>query len=296
MGYNGLIVTDALSMDAIDEFYGVDEAAVNALNAGANVLMATGTYEEQIQVLDGLFNALKNNKIDKNLLNDSYNRIVRLKKDIGLFDNPTIDYNEALKSCSSKEHKMLSKEAFEKSLTPLVNKNIFPIKKHATLYIAGQYGAKELSQSFYKEGFKTYYTALPNINNISEDEINKLISSIDEYLRDSDYFIFTTFSSEKPPLNKNQLLYAKLLKQYNKPLIIISLGLPYDMASLDFSDAFIATFALNRFIEPVTADNMLYDVLVDAIRDLLMGNIKPTGKLPVDIPGTIYKRGFNIDN
>jgi len=70
------------------------------------------------------------------------------------------------------------------------------------LYIAGQYGAKELSQSFYKEGFKVYYTTMPNINNFTEGEINRLISSIDKYLIESDYFIFTTFSSEKPPLHK----------------------------------------------------------------------------------------------
>jgi len=92
------------------------------------------------------------------------------------------------------------------------------------------------------------------------------------------------------------VLYANLLKQYNKPLIVISLGLPYDIASLDFSDAFIATYALNRFIEPVTVNKMLYDVLVNAIKDLLIGKIKATGKLPVDIPGTMYKRGYNIYN
>lgn len=296
MGFNGIIVTDALNMDAIDEFYNVDKAALNALNAGANVLMATGDYNEQTRILDGLFNALKNNKINKEMLNNSFNRMMKLKGNLGILDNPIIDYNKAVQACSSIEHKKLSKEAFEKSLTLLVNNNILPLKKNSTLYIAGPYGSKELSESFYRAGFKTYYTDLPNINNMSEDDINKTIKSVEKYLIDCDYFIFTTFSSEKPPLHKNQVLYAHLLEKYNKPIIIVSLGLPYDIISLNFSDAFIASYALNRFKEPMTVNKSLYSVLVDAVRDLLTGKIKPEGALPVNIPGTIYKRGYRVGN
>ena len=174
MGFNGIIVTDGLNMDAIDEFYNVDEAALNALNAGANVLMATGDYNEQMQILNGLFNALKNNKINKDMLNDSYNRIIKLKEGTGIINNPIIDYDRAVQACSSIEHKKLSKKAFEKSLTLLVNKNTLPIKKNSTLYIAGPYGSKELSESFYKAGFKTYYTDLPDINNMSEENFYNL--------------------------------------------------------------------------------------------------------------------------
>ena len=296
MGFNGIIVTDALNMDAIDKFYNVDEAALNALNAGANVLMATGDYNEQKQILDGLSNALKNNRINKEMLNYSYNHMMKLKGNLGIIDNPFMDYNKAVQACSSIEHKKLSKDAFEKSLTLLVNNDTLPIKNNSTLYVAGPYGSKELSESFYKAGFKTYYTELPNINNMSEEDINKIINSIEKYLRNCDYFIFTTFSSEKPPLHKNQVLFAHLLKNYNKPLIIISLGLPYDIISLNFSDAFIATYALNRFKEPMTINKGLYSVLIDAVRDLLTGGINPVGTLPVDIPGTIYKRGYRVSN
>lgn len=222
--------------------------------------------------------------------------MMKLKGNLGIIDNPFMDYNKAVQACSSIEHKKLSKDAFEKSLTLLVNNDTLPIKNNSTLYVAGPYGSKELSESFYKAGFKTYYTELPNINNMSEEDINKIINSIEKYLRNCDYFIFTTFSSEKPPLHKNQVLFAHLLKNYNKPLIIISLGLPYDIISLNFSDAFIATYALNRFKEPMTINKGLYSVLIDAVRDLLTGGINPVGTLPVDIPGTIYKRGYRVSN
>jgi beta-N-acetylhexosaminidase len=296
MGFNGIVVTDGLNMDAIDEFYNVDEAALNALNAGANVIMATGDYIEQIQILDGLFNALKNNKIDKEMLNNSYNRMMKLKEDTGIIDNPLINYDKAVEACSSIEHKNLSKESFEKSLTLLTNNNTLPIRKNTTLYIAGPYGSKELSESFYKAGFKTYYTDLPNINDMAEGTIKSIVKSIDKYLRDSDYFIFTTYSSEKPPLHKNQVLYANLLKDYNKPLIVVSLGLPYDIINLKFADAFIASYALNRFKEPMTLNKALYDVLVNAVRDIITGKVKAQGVLPVDIPGTIYKKGYHANN
>jgi beta-N-acetylhexosaminidase len=43
MGFEGIIVTDAMSMEAIDDHWGAGEAAVMAVKAGADIIMATGT-------------------------------------------------------------------------------------------------------------------------------------------------------------------------------------------------------------------------------------------------------------
>jgi len=53
-GYDGVVITDALMMKAVAERYGYARAAVLALQAGADMVLAQGSLEEQQQSLDAL--------------------------------------------------------------------------------------------------------------------------------------------------------------------------------------------------------------------------------------------------
>jgi beta-N-acetylhexosaminidase len=56
--YHGVIITDGMDMHAIAGRYGVGNAAVRALTAGADMVMALGTPETQEETLDAIANAL----------------------------------------------------------------------------------------------------------------------------------------------------------------------------------------------------------------------------------------------
>ncbi|GHF29412.1 beta-N-acetylhexosaminidase [Deinococcus metalli] len=57
-GYEGVIVTDSMGMKAIDDNYGRGEAAVMALRAGADLVMALGRREVQVATLEAMASAL----------------------------------------------------------------------------------------------------------------------------------------------------------------------------------------------------------------------------------------------
>lgn len=57
-GYDGVVITDALMMKAIAERYGYAKAAVLALNAGADMILAQGSLGEQAQAIQALQDAL----------------------------------------------------------------------------------------------------------------------------------------------------------------------------------------------------------------------------------------------
>ena len=79
LGYQGVIVTDQLHMQAITQHYSLGEAAVRALLAGNDILEGANFIEYAIQIRDALLAALKSGRITDARLNQSLQRIFRLK-------------------------------------------------------------------------------------------------------------------------------------------------------------------------------------------------------------------------
>ncbi len=75
-GYNGVIITDALNMTAISEYYGADEAAIKALKAGADMILMPEDFET---AYNGVLEAVKDGSIDEQRINDSLARVYRIK-------------------------------------------------------------------------------------------------------------------------------------------------------------------------------------------------------------------------
>lgn len=87
LGFTGVICTDSLSMQAIRDHDSSAEAAVMALNAGADILLMPASLPE---AFDGVLQAVQNGTISEERLNESVRRILTLKQKAGLeLDNRT---------------------------------------------------------------------------------------------------------------------------------------------------------------------------------------------------------------
>ena len=80
MGFDGVIVTDDLVMEAITQVYGVGEAAVQAVLAGNDLLCSTEYQAQYAAVLE----AVQRDQIPEDLINDAVLRILHWKQDLGL--------------------------------------------------------------------------------------------------------------------------------------------------------------------------------------------------------------------
>lgn len=77
-GYDGVIITDGMDMHAIAGRFGVGPAAVRALSAGADMVMALGTRETQQQTLDAIAAALACGELDAQAVRRSLARLAAL--------------------------------------------------------------------------------------------------------------------------------------------------------------------------------------------------------------------------
>ena len=76
MGYDGVVITDALNMGAISNHYTPGEACVLALSAGCDLLLVTDHFEESYQAVQ---EALRNGTFTMTRIDESVRRILLLK-------------------------------------------------------------------------------------------------------------------------------------------------------------------------------------------------------------------------
>lgn len=136
MGFNGVVISD---YGAIGETvtHGSSEnhkdAAKQAIEAGCDIDMMSECY------LQNLENLVKNGEIPEKLVDESVMRILELKNDLGLFENPYKDACEEdeKKYCFCEAHKELSRKAAEECIVLLKNEVLLPLKENQKIVVIG---------------------------------------------------------------------------------------------------------------------------------------------------------------
>ncbi len=126
LGFDGLIVTDALNMGGLGS-YSIKDRVVGAVKAGADCLLFVNFLGDISEIADMLEEAVNSGEITEKRLDESIYRIWKTKNDIGLFDTPT-----AIPCPESQKKKIESAaETVPKNAISIVRnrKNVIPLDK-----------------------------------------------------------------------------------------------------------------------------------------------------------------------
>ena len=135
MGFQGIIVSDSMAIQGTSpETY--EEQVISAVNCGMDMLMEGVRYDETRQII---INAVTNGRILLERIDDAATRIIRVKKNVGLFEDPfCINMTAGSEEPGSMKHRAVAEQLVEKSLVLLKNENrILPLKKGTKVYITG---------------------------------------------------------------------------------------------------------------------------------------------------------------
>ena len=120
-GYDGVVITDSLVMKALHERHGQARAAVAALQAGADMVMALGTREEQAKVIDAIAGARADGTLAHSRLACACGRLDRLAERFPAASRPypadTRAADEALMNRASAESLVATGDARAPSRT-----------------------------------------------------------------------------------------------------------------------------------------------------------------------------------
>lgn len=138
MGFKGVVITDAMNMAAITEKFNETQAVVEALAAGADMICmpASGIsnasgMQRMDDLIKGVVDAVKSNKLSRTRLNDAVKRIVTLKQKRGILDYRAADYTlqNAEATIRSDSHLNTERKIAAKAVTVVRNTNkTLPLK------------------------------------------------------------------------------------------------------------------------------------------------------------------------
>lgn len=89
LGFKGVVITDDMTMEAVTKTMAIGPAAVQAVKAGADIVLVGHEAAKQQAVLDALLQAASSGNIPQSAIDDSVYRIAKLKRIAGIGDRPT---------------------------------------------------------------------------------------------------------------------------------------------------------------------------------------------------------------
>jgi len=87
LNYDGVVITDDLSMGAIAKNFKLDQAALATVKAGSDILLVAHSYESAKTIFDTLISAVKSGEISESRIDESVYRILALKQQYKLSDD-----------------------------------------------------------------------------------------------------------------------------------------------------------------------------------------------------------------
>lgn len=273
--FSGLIVTDAMDMQGLTRQFPPGEAAVRALEAGADVLLMPSNPEEVIRAVS---NAVREGRLTRKRIEESTAKILAAKARVGLDRNRFVNVEQISDIIESPEATEKAQEAADRAVTLVKNgDSIVPLQnpEQACWFILtesrGSQQGRRLQDELVKRSKDNRYVVLDPIAPAIEVEqaIQKMQNCQTNVVA---AFVSSSEYKGKMPMAGNFPALVTTLLSTKTPLVLVALGSPYLLRSYPSVGAYLATYSAAPLSE-VSVVKALY------------GEIAITGKLPVTIPG-----------
>jgi len=130
----GIVVSDLFSIDGLKGTHHTaassHDAAIQALLAGVDVDLGGNCFSQ-------LVDAVKQGKVSEEAVNTAVKRVLRLKFEMGLFENPYVNAKTAQKEVHNNAAIATAKQAALESITLLKNDGILPLNKNVKVAVVG---------------------------------------------------------------------------------------------------------------------------------------------------------------
>ena len=258
LGFDGLLITDDMEMKAIDDRYQSGEAAVMAIEAGADIVMVLWTPAKQVEVFDALLSAVKSGRISQTRLDQSVKRI--LKNKAAAFNRRFVDPDAVGGTVGTDAHQQLAQTIAAQAITVVRNRdNLLPLrlKPETSVLILN-----ELPTLF--ESFKGHHPNTVEVKISEKPEMEEILSQLVSQVGNADVIIAGIMSDEQAAL------VQRISVATTTPVIVIALGSPYTLRGCPAVSASLAAYDL-------------HDASVSAAVEVILGTREAKGKLPIQL-------------
>jgi len=286
LGYQGLVVTDAMDMGGITVRYAPGDAAVRAFAAGADAVLMPPVPDAAFAALK---DAVKSGRISRERLDASVRRLLQAKARLGLYKQRLVDLNTL--------NKNFGKVEWQKEAQDISDRGVTLLRDAAhRLPLDGTKPARALLVSLYSD-------PEPYPGEDLERELRQRVDTLMALRADTKFAkagnltlpapdsydvailaLFVKVSDRKGnvDLPAEQAALADQIYKTGKPVVTVGFGSPYLVEHFPQAATWLAAFGIS-------------DVAQISIVRALFGEIPVRGHLPVTVPGVDMKAGFGIE-
>ncbi len=281
LGYDGVVVTDALTMQGVRDNFGDDRIPVLALKAGVDQLLMPAPGKLDI-AYNAVLDAVRSGELTESRIDQSVHRVLQLKMSHGLFKpkNVFVDKAQVSSVVGTEAHQQRAQEITDSTVTLVKDEaNTLPLAKgtqkvlvtgaSVSSALAGRIGARGPSA-----------TALDTGTAPSDTKIAEAVALADA----SDQVVVAT---NKAWSSAGQKTLVTRLLATGKPVVVVAVRDPYDIAYFTGAPTYLATYSTTA-------------ISVESLTRVLFGEVQPAGLLPVSIPtagdpgATLYPFGHGL--
>ena len=287
LGFDGLIVTDAMSMSGLTLYFTQEEASVRALEAGADLLLKPADTDAAFR---GVRGAVKSGRLTEKRIEESARKVLAAKYDLGLVQQRMTSLDEIDRVVSGKDTLKLAEEIAEHAITLVRNDakllplNLPPKATVFNLAITNGDDRLFITQPFVatlvRSGRKVVTIVLDDRS--SDVEVKKALDLAGhaDLVIASLYGRVRTGQARSVALPEPGARALETLIDSKVPLIGISFGNPYLLSSFPKLQTYMVAYGDMQSLQ-------------EAAAEALLGQAEITGRLPISLPG-LYPRGTGI--
>jgi beta-N-acetylhexosaminidase len=288
LGFQGLIVSDAMEMGGITTLYPAGEAAVKAVQAGIDLILLPADAD---QAIDALIQAVRAGAISRQRLDESVRRILTSKAGLGLHKNKLVDPASLDERVAAKESVATALKAFENAVTLVKNDGpvlplagdgrklaVFMLSSDPGDYFVGRPMAQEIAKRLKnpEDGMFFYAEAFTGQEYI--DEALAKAKSADTVI--VGLFSRVTSGKGSADISPGHVQAVKKLVQAGAKVVAVSFGSPYFLRHFPEVRGYVCAYRQSA------------EAQAAAVK-ALFGEIEVRGKLPVSLPD-LYPRGRGL--
>ncbi|MCH8032890.1 MAG: serine hydrolase [Bacteroidetes bacterium] len=286
--FDGLILTDAMNMNAINNYnsYSPEEIVVLAVKAGNDILLIP---PQPSIAINAIYNAVINGDISEERIEKSVRKILSAKRWLRIDRKLNLNTNSIIDSINNSGNNRLAKMIAEQSITLIKNDaGVIPLdlsKYENISCITVTDGNGNETSTLFQHLFSRRLGDINSFlitNKTKRRGFNSAISSI----KNSDLILMPVFmevkeQNGKEKLRREQFRFIKKVLRLKAPVIMISFKNPYLLSSFPITRTYLNAYSYTLASQ-------------QACLKALLGESDITGRLPVSIPNTKYHIGYGI--
>jgi beta-N-acetylhexosaminidase len=281
LGFQGVIVSDAIGMAAILKKWPLPKACAMAIQAGVDTILLKADDESRSQCFFGIKSAVEQGELSEERVDDAVRRLLEMKYDQGLFEKAgKNDPANTTAIARGREVIDLSREAAEKALLIVRDeKQLLPLSKDKKILVIEQcipypFLGKDLyshPHMFCEQMTKHSTNLILDDTAFHADEEEGEVEEALELAKQADLVVMTNYYARIEKRGNNEHL-ARALKAAGHTVVIVT-NYPYIQGTTREADAVVCNFS-------GSPDS------IRAAADLLFGAVQPcpTTKIPVKLP------------